>query len=902
MSSVNDAFSVSLSPSSCVINAKWNGEDPDYSNAYSDLSVYRGDVAVPFEIIDVITTHIGNCDIADLPYHVKRIKILEIEDGALSGKLSFQIKCGDDFTTWVNLPFTVVRETSMLDWILDWEGREKTEIAGEHIITPKIFVGKSEDGGKLTGTYIGPSFDYSGRVGVFGYSAGKEIFHLDDTGGMIGGWYIEDGGIQTSDGVLKICSEGTIISAPDGEMAWQLLKDGSATFAGGNVHFYANGDADFKGTITSTSGKIGGWVIGEHSLYNQAILIDSEAKFIGIRRVNNLYFIKEPTSEKFYENIKQDGGIAIFSQNNISYGIECWVPTIKGNDYNNPVDGIRVFKLGDSNEIAGWNFDGEALWRGVRNNTARQNTSVEGSITIGSAGMRGMNWYIDHDGEISFVDGLLHFDKNGGTIAGWTLNQNMFATTKAALVSASGYTGLYLSNSALPESYINYGSHIRDKGGIYLTTSAIGAILRGSDSQGKLLFQLTGSVSFIGGWWFSESCLFTGISPTPTGEFATQGNITLSPDGLRGHKFRLEASGAGAIAGGKISWDDDGNMTFDSSVTLSWAQITGTEAITNKLTKIDANGIYTGTITANNITAGTISTADIICDGKWALMRDGTGYLAARNISWDADGTLTVKGHIEADSGSIGSGEHKFDITSSGIAYGDISNWNKSDLSQKMLLNPASLRLQYSDPSNSSQACKIYLGKESWPSRASSFPYGTIAWIYKKDLANLEMEGSRCSEPAIRIETETIYGSGVAISSNGAIIANGVISEKGYLLTASTSMVSMMHFSPFNGSTFIIKNTTGQERSVQLPNEGTVRFVLDLAVNEPFIYRIKAFCLPENNVVSIGLDNNTAIKCYVNGKEQAASTKYQLVANHLYEFILIYDGNHHTIWHLKDIT
>ena len=115
-------------------------------------------------------------------------------------------------------------------------------------------------------------------------------------------------------------------------------------------------------------------------------------------------------------------------------------------------------------------------------------------------------------------------------------------------------------------------------------------------------------------------------------------------------------------------------------------------------------------------------------------------------------------------------------------------------------------------------------------------------------------------------------------------------------------MVSMMHFSPFNGSTFIIKNTTGQERSVQLPNEGTVRFVLDLAVNEPFIYRIKAFCLPENNVVSIGLDNNTAIKCYVNGKEQAASTKYQLVANHLYEFILIYDGNHHTIWHLKDIT
>lgn len=894
LSSVNDAFTVSLSPSSCVINAKWNGEDPDYSNAYADLIVYRGEVAMPFEIVDVTTTNIGNCDAEDRPNHVKRIKITEILNGALSGKVSLNIKCGNDFTTWVHLPFTVVRETSMLDWILDWEGREKTEIAGEHIITPKIFVGKSENGGQLTGTYIGPAFDGSGKVGVFGYSSGKEIFHLDNTGGMIGGWLIENGGIQTSDGVLKILSEGTIISAPDGTTAWELNKDGTATFAGGNVHFYANGDADFKGAITSNSGTIGGWIIGNHSLRSNYILIDSEAHFIGISGTAYTYG-PESTAEQFHNRVKLHGGVVLHHTTANYFGIEGWLPC---GSLSTITEENRIFSLGNLNYIAGWHFDTNALYLGSKNNTARQNTAASGDITIGTSGMRGMNWYIDNDGEISFVGGLLHFDKNGGTIAGWTLNQNMFAVTNAALVSASGYTGLYLANSALPQSYTSYESHIIKNGGIFLTASGAGPRLHGRNTDGKLVFQLTNSVSFIGGWWFTDKCMFTGSAPTSTGEFATAGNITLSPDGLRGYKFRLEANGSGAIAGGNIQWDENGKVTFSNQVTLSWSSITNGP----NLTKIDANGVYTGTISASKISAGTISTADIVCEGKWALMRDGTGYLAAKNISWKADGTLTVKGHISADSGSIGTGEHKFDITPSGIAYGDISNWNKSDLSQKMLLNPASLRIQYSDPNSSAQACKIYLGKEAWPSRASSFPYGTIAWIYKKDLANLEMEGSRCSEPAIRIETETIYGSGVAISSNGAIIANGTISEKGHLLTASTAVVSMMHLSPFNGSTFIIKNTTGQECPLQLPHEGTVRFVLDLAVNEPFIYRIKAFSLPGNNNVVIGLSNDTTTKCYVNGREQADATPYKLVANHLYEFTLIYDGNHHAIWHIKDIT
>lgn len=670
LTSVNDAFSVSLSPSSCVINADYNGKNPKLTYAYSDIKVIRGETAVPFDEPKILgKTNAATAEIVKVDDTTWRIKILSIPETDLNGSFQLEIKAGIDFQTVATFAYTVVRETSMLDWILDWNGTY-TEISGKWIITPKIFAGTKDADNKITGVYLGPAFDNSGSTGLYGYKDDEIIFQLTETGGMIGGWHIENGGIQTSDGVLKILAEGTIISAPDGKMAWELLKDGTASFAGGNVHFYANGDADFKGTITSTSGQIGGWTIGAHSLYNNAILIDSSTQFIGIRRVANMIFAGEPSSEGFHKNIKQSGGIAIFSQNDVAYGMECWIPASNViNPTLNPVDGYKVFSLGYQNMIASWNFDAVALWIGTKNNTARQNTSSSGSITIGTAGIRGMNWYIDNDGEISFVDGLLHFDKNGGTIAGWTLNKNMFAVTNAALVSASGYTGLYLSNSTLPESYTSYESHIIRNGGIFLTTSGAGPRLHGRNTEGKLVFQLANGVSFIGGWWFTESCLFTGASSTPKGEFASAGNITLSPDGLRGYKFRLEASGSGAIAGGKISWDDNGNITFDNSVKISWSQVTGTDNVMTKATYIDANGIFTGKVNADNITTGTLAAERINADAllsngdKWALLKDGSGYLASRNISWNTDGTLTVKGHVEANSGVIGG----FKITDSGI-------------------------------------------------------------------------------------------------------------------------------------------------------------------------------------------------------------------------------------------
>lgn len=69
----------------------------------------------------------------------------------------------------------------------------------------------------------------------------------------------------------------------------------------------------------------------------------------------------------------------------------------------------------------------------------------------------------------------------------------------------------------------------------------------------------------------------------------------------------------------------------------------------NKLTYIDATGVYTGTIAAEKIVGGFINAEHINADEllsngeKWALKSDGSGYLASKNISWDADGNLSLK-------------------------------------------------------------------------------------------------------------------------------------------------------------------------------------------------------------------------------------------------------------------
>lgn len=460
--SISDAYSLSLTPNSCVIKADFDGSNPKLEHAYTIISAYCGDGKTPIEI-DSSTIIKSNdnieCQLIKVDSYRYRLSIISLPVDILQGYIEIPVLSGVSAGLTGRFTFSIVRESTMLDWIQDWENN-KTTIGSSYVITPKIFVGKKiigshdslEDVPGLTGVYIGPS--ENNGAGIYGYKDNKEIFHIDQTGGKIGGWDITSGGIQCEDGTLSIKSEGTISAQSEGIIHWSLNKDGSASFANGNVTMDVEGNASFKGTIETSGGSIAGWIIGADSIYNGTIGINSLKKFIAIANVASVQDIGNQL-----DWVKEYGGVAMYCISNTNYGLIGY----KNNE--------KVFSAGSDNFIAGWNFNEKAIFSGIQTN--------------------------------------------------------------------SGFT-------------------------------------------------------------------------------TKSGDITISSNGIRGFKWRLEKDGSGALAGDNITWDKDGNMNFKG--------------------KIDASQIISG-----KIDTSLINTDAILSNGDaWALLKDGSGYLASKNLTWDEFGNINV--------------------------------------------------------------------------------------------------------------------------------------------------------------------------------------------------------------------------------------------------------------------
>ncbi len=657
LSTVNDAYTVSLSKTSCVVNADYDGSNPKLDEAYTTITVKRGDKPQWFKVKLISTTNDGivirNVSMpsgGDENTLFKECVFLfdSVPTDILEGSATIQISTEDGYVADVVFSYTVVRESTMLDWIQDWEGN-KTQIGGTSIITPKLFVGKKITNGEnydsifnvpqLTGVYIGPAGENGNSCGVYGYKAGEEIFHLDDTGGYIGGWTINTGGIYSAKGALRLLSNGTIKAVnSEGDSIWEIREDGDAFFAFENVKFYKNGDAEFAGTIKSKDGQIGGWTLNDYNLYTTQIGINSGNKYIAIANISSIPLDNGNWDGNHFAWVKSYGGVAMYYSHNTDYGFVAYNGSAK------------VFSAGYVNLIAGWNFDKDSIWSGTKNNTLGAFTT--GGITIGSNGIRGIKWYIDSNGDISFMNGMIKFtaSSNGGEIVGWKLNSQRFSTNNVALVSDSSNTGLYLSASSEASFNTRASSSLKgfivSKGGVYLNVASNNAVFGAYNSSGGKIFLLqSNGVNSIAGWNFDKDVLYIGTKATSG--FTASGSITLGPTGLRGYKWRFENNGSGAIAGGNISWDASGNVTFASSVKIGWDNLGGTI--------INSEGVFAGKISADNITAGTISTANIKNQSNtWYLNQDGSGALANGNITWDKSGNVTVNGKIIATSGSIG--------------------------------------------------------------------------------------------------------------------------------------------------------------------------------------------------------------------------------------------------------
>lgn len=555
---VNDGYSLSLTTSSVSIPANHDGSDPDLSCAYTNVSLSKGNVSQPIEIINVIpsTNGIQYTYVPAGPYNWK-VSIIGLASDITSGYLDIIVRTPDGYQTSARFNFSVVRNTTSLDWIEEWNGTH-TQIGSNYVITPKLFAGHKTSEGKITGIYLGKLKGFIGEVfpftlsdaeeGLYGYRDNKIVFYIDNNGARIGGWDITPDSIQCLDGTLTIKSEGAISSQSDGVEHWALKKDGSASFANGKVTMDAKGNASFDGHIIARSGELAGWTIGEQSIYKVGVAINSSRRFIAAANV----ITSELEGDQF-DWVKQYGGAAMYYISNADYGFIGY----KGDKL--------MFSAGSKNYIAGWSFDESAFWLGTKNNNMGQFTKDASSITIGT-------------------------------------------------------------------------------------------------------------------------------------------------NGIRGYKFYLDKNGAGALAGGNIVWDETGKVTFSKDVTLQWsvgienaqelakqateaakeaqeaAKVAGDkygQLIGTYLTYIDQNGIYTGTLAADQIISGTISTANIKqVNNRWFLNQDGSGALANGNISWDQAGNVQFSNDvILAWKDVLEVGSYTVSMTTPSVVCATDNDGNNPDLS-----------------------------------------------------------------------------------------------------------------------------------------------------------------------------------------------------------------------------
>ena len=707
---VNDGYSLSLTTSSVSIPANHDGSDPDLSCAYTNVSLSKGNVSQPIEIINVIpsTNGIQYTYVPAGPYNWK-VSIIGLASDITSGYLDIIVRTSDGYQTSARFNFSVVRNTTSLDWIEEWNGTH-TQIGSNYVITPKLFAGHKTSEGKITGIYLGKLKGFIGEVfpftlsdaeeGLYGYRDNKIVFYIDNNGARIGGWDITPDSIQCLDGTLTIKSEGAISSQSDGIEHWALKKDGSASFANGKVTMDAKGNASFDGHIIARSGELAGWTIGEQSIYKVGVAINSSRRFIAAANV----ITSELEGDQF-DWVKQYGGAAMYYISNADYGFIGY----KGDKL--------MFSAGSKNYIAGWSFDESAFWLGTKNNNMGQFTKDASSITIGTNGIRGYKFYLDKNGAGALAGGNIVWDETGKVTFSkdvtlqWSVgienaqNAALSAANEAQEAakaakdaadlaqsnfdSLKGYVdgafsdGIISSTEAQAiEKYINIVNNT--KAGVEATYTKLYANTYLDGTEKTTL--LNTKVSLFGAISDLIACINTAIS---------DGKVTTEEKNNVNAKFTAFNSALSAFntavetANKKIQ--DNLKGYSDAALSAANEAQEAAKAAGNKygqligtyLTYIDQKGIYTGTLAADQIISGTISTANIKqANNRWFLNQDGSGSLANGNISWDQDGNVQFSNDvILAWKDVLAVGSYTVSMTTPSVVCATDNDGNNADLS-----------------------------------------------------------------------------------------------------------------------------------------------------------------------------------------------------------------------------
>ena len=261
---------------------------------------------------------------------------------------------------------------------------------------------------------------------------------------------------------------------------------------------------------------------------------------------------------------------------------------------------------------------------------------------------------LDSSGNVQLGDGeeYIKYDSNSGKIL--LVHKFLFNWIGATYIDESGiFTGTLSSNVVntlqLNADQITAGTI---NTALIDVESLKASLITANNIEALTLNVVKGK---IGGWNIDTDSMYRGAKNNTVGTYTSaSGAVTIGNNGIRGFKWRLDGTGAGAVAGGNISWDASGSVSFDPSVVLNWTVPINSITVAlggssyPKLTQISGTGIYTGTLTAAQINAvsidaGSIKAGTLSADRIAANSINGN-KIVARTISADRiiTGTITA--------------------------------------------------------------------------------------------------------------------------------------------------------------------------------------------------------------------------------------------------------------------
>lgn len=707
-----DSYTFNQSVSEYVFTAQSNGTVSAAVSFSSDIKVMLGNLNVTDFTIGTITKPSGFSAITinntnkSITYSVAAgtttladsgLIAIPINISGVTYQISFawsKVKAGANGTPGV--------DANLLDWVREWNSN-KTTINGNNVITPKIFTGVRDDNnGTVTGTAIGhfsiSALNASGQVstetidGIYGFKNGLKTFSLDNTGNVQlgnGNQFIR---YNATTGKIEFGSDVTLNWTNAINTAKTEALSSAATTAQNKAEAAKN--AAISAAAMDATNKINAVKLGvrnyiRNSNFNEAITgITAEGTTISIDNVN-LY-----NNNKTLKVLQSTACTDVNAASQRTYFTAI----------NNKICSPASFSMYVKGSVAG-NMKIRIGSTGIQTKaitTGWQRITIENIIPTSAVvlfgfqttgtywcalpmlveGTKAVDWSPapeDINNSITAAKAVADVITNRANNEGWSTKLTYVSSTGifTGTLSANTVNAIQLNASQITTGVIN-AARID-------VTSLKSSLITAANIEALTLNVIRGK---IGGWSIDADSMYRGAkNNTPGAYTAASGAICIGSNGIRGYKWRLDSTGAGAVAGGNISWDANGNVSFGASVVLNW--ITPINSIVTalggssypKLTQISSTGIYTGTLTATQINAVSID-AGSIKTGTLNADRIATGSLNANKITAHTitadrivSGSITAREiNVNSIQASVVTAEAVNGLTCT-FAHGSIGGW-----------------------------------------------------------------------------------------------------------------------------------------------------------------------------------------------------------------------------------